>query len=77
MKNKKIIMFSILIIIFIVIYYMYTHISEINDLTISIKQQLYGEPINIQTGEINNQFFNINSEGKNAKSTTNGINKLC
>ncbi len=74
MKNKKIIMFSILIIIFIVIYYMYTHISEINDLTISIKQQLYGEPINIQTGEINNQFFNINSEGKNAKSTTNGIN---
>ncbi len=75
MKNKKILVFFFLMIAFISMYFIYTNVTYIKEITYSIKQELYGEPINLQTGQINNQFFNINNEGKNAKSTTSGINE--
>jgi len=37
--------------------------------------QKYEKPIDLETGIINNEYFNINSNGKNAQKTTDGINK--
>lgn len=74
MKRKIVILFCLIILIILFIF-IYCNMSYVKYIPYSIRQKLYGEPINKETGMINNQFFNINSEGKNAKSTTSGINE--
>ena len=39
-----------------------------------IKKQLFGNPINLETGMINNIFFGISSDGKDPERTRKGIN---
>lgn len=72
---KKAIKILIGILLVLGIYVALTHADEIQNLTYSVKTQIYGEPIDKETGLINNDFFSINGEGKNPNSTTKGINE--
>lgn len=47
--------------------------TQINELKKEIKIALYGEPIDDNSGIINNQYFGIKSDGTDAKQTTKGI----
>lgn len=73
MKRKKIIL--LLLIILIICFIFIANAVFKNNRVIGTSLEVYGQPINESTGIINNSYFNINSEGKNAKETTEGINK--
>ena len=72
MKIKKIVLIILFLMVLILVYI--TNFSQIQDY-IKINIQKYGEPIDIETGMINNKYFNINPNGKNAQKTTEGLNK--
>ena len=72
MKIKKIVLPILFLIV--LIWVCITNFSQIQDY-IKINIQKYGEPIDIETGIVNNKYFNINSNGENAQKTTDGINK--
>lgn len=72
MKIKKIVLPILFLIVLIGV--CITNFSQIQDY-IKINIQKYGEPIDIETGIVNNKYFNINSNGENAQKTTYGINK--
>ncbi len=75
MKKKKNIILTIVIlsIIAIIIICKNTHIVE--ELIENIKITRYGEPIDPETGLINNDFFGISDDFSNARKTTEGINE--
>lgn len=75
LKNKKKIIILLIFVIIVIIFV--TNIININyeSLKVEIRKKMYGEPINRETGVINNQFFGINSEGEDAQKTTEGINE--
>ena len=72
---KKTIKILICILLLLGIYFVLTYADEVQNLTYSIKIQIYGEPIDKETGLINNDFFSINGAGKSPNSTTKGINE--
>lgn len=75
-KKRKIVILSfIFIIIILLIIAFSTSIINIQDINENIRRGLYGEPIDLETGMINNSYFEINSNGENAKETTIGINQ--
>lgn len=75
MKRKK----TVFLIIFFFIVIIMTYITKKYDIIELYKeyylQKKYGVPIDFDTGLINNDYFQINNENNNAKSTTEGINK--
>ena len=78
LKNKKrIIMLFVITVIAIAFKINIININyeNLSDLDIEMKKRMYGDPINEETGIINNQFFNINNEGEDTENTTKGINE--
>ena len=72
MKRKfKIVLFIMILIIIVILISQKNFIAEVSS-KINVKK--YEEPINIETGEINNEYFNINSQGESEENTTNGLN---
>ena len=71
--NKKMSILIVLIIVIILIILSFMWRTNIKEIIEKVQIQNYGEPIS-ENGEINNAYFKINSEGKNAKETTKGIN---
>lgn len=76
MKNRRYIFLITLIIllIFTIVYCIGTNSKIVGEIGEQIKLAMYGEPIDLNTGEINNEYFAINREGSNEKETTKGIN---
>lgn len=74
LKKRNIIFLVILLILILILGTRDNNIiyNGISDFLIS---RMQGKPINEETGIINNEFFNINSQGKNPEDTTNGINE--
>lgn len=70
--KKKIVLLIIFILIICIIYAIVSGVSQ--NMFFYIKRQMFGEPINKETGLINNNFFGISSDGKNPKQTRVGIN---
>ena len=68
-KIKVILIFFIICAIFI-----FFESSKMETMIEKIKIQSFGNPID-ETGLINNQYFYISNNEKNAKQTTDGINK--
>lgn len=73
--RKKIIIIIIIIVFVSTICFIINRENEVNELYYYIKKQFYGEPINLETGLINNNFFQISKEGKDATKTRKGINE--
>ena len=72
-KRKVIIVFVIIILLLITcICIGIKNIREFTNNT-NILSAIYGDPIDLNTGIINNEYFNISSNGKNAKDTTEGL----
>lgn len=73
-KRRKIILVSISIIILMIICFL-TRIIDIRAIinNTNMHSAMYGDPIDLDTGIINNEYFNINSNGENAKDTTKGL----
>lgn len=71
-NRKKLIFIFLVLIIFAII--LKPNIRKIvsNE---EILKQIYGEPIG-EDGTINNSYFGIEINGKNAKDTLDGINKV-
>lgn len=75
-KKRKIVILSfIFIIIALLVIAVSTNIINIQQINENVRKSLYGEPIDLSTGIINNEYFNISSNGTNAKNTTDGLNK--
>lgn len=78
MKNnkRKIIACSLIFILVILLIIGFSsNIINIQQIDENIRNRLYGEPIDLESGIINNEYFNINKDGTNASETTSGINK--
>lgn len=76
MKTKKVlILVCLLLVIILVILLLNNKNIIMNSISNNLIRMMNEEPINKETGLINNTFFNINSQGKNAEETTKGINK--
>lgn len=71
LKHKKIILIILILIFFFLLLMVFS--GQIMIIWDKINIRLYGEPINTE-GIINNKYFGINNEGKDAKKTTQGIN---
>lgn len=67
------ILFILLIIILLIMQVKYKKITLYTNAM--IERMTSSEPINLDNGEINNEYFMIDSEGRNANETTKGINK--
>ena len=63
-KKKRIINYSIIIsvIILLLIIAFSTNVVNIREISENVRRQLYGDPIDLETGLINNEYFGINSE---------------
>lgn len=71
-RRKKLAIIILLLIILIVFGIM--NLSKIQ-YYVKTNIQKYENPIDLETGIISNEYFNIDSNGKNAQKTTDGINK--
>ena len=76
-KRKRIIDYGIIIvlIILLLIIAFSTNVVNIQKISENVRRQLYGDPIDLETGLINNDYFGISSDGKNAEETTKGLNE--
>ncbi len=74
-KNKKLIFLLLILIILFIIFYINSTGFNYKNVYLESAKGMNGEPIDKETGLINNRYFNINAQGKNAKETTEGINK--
>lgn len=70
---KKRIVFNLIVVIILIAIISNNRII-INEIKTEIVK-LTEEPINIETGTINNRYFNIYGDGKNSEETTRGINE--
>lgn len=59
----------------IIIFYIIIKPDSIKQIKYYYLEKIYGQPIDIETGIINNDFFNIDSTGKECVNTTKGINE--
>ena len=77
MKRKKGFFCIIVLIIIAIIIGIVANANRENlkNIYYEVKKQLYGDPIDIETGMINNSFFDIFSDGSNATRTRKGINE--
>ncbi len=71
-KNRKKLIFVFLVLIIFAIILKQNIRKIVNNE--EILKQIYGEPIG-EDGTINNSYFGIEINGKNAKDTLDGINK--
>lgn len=69
---KKRFVFSLIVVIILIVIILNNRIT-INTIKTEIVK-LTEEPINSETGTINNRYFNIYSDGNNPEETTKGIN---
>ena len=69
-KNKKII-FSIIILLLLLLAF---PITEYIKQTPFYKLQMYGEPIDLKTGMVNNAYFGFSANGDNITEATAGVN---
>ena len=74
-KNKRKIISIVLLLCLIIIIFVLHSKNSLEEIVEKVAIQLYGEPIDLETNIINNRYFNIQSNGTNAKATTEGINK--
>ena len=65
----------LVIIVIIICGMFFLHGETIKKIDYDVRKSMYGEPINIENGMINNEFFDIRKDGTNAKQTTDGINE--
>ena len=65
-KRKRIIDYSIIIavIILLLIIAFSTNVVNIQEISENVRRQLYGDPIDLETGLINNEYFGINQKSK-------------
>lgn len=76
MLNKKLFFYLLVILIILFIVLNFNRISFIYESVYSqIVEGMNEEPIDKETGLINNQYYNINSNGEYSNETTNGINR--
>lgn len=76
MKKKRKLLFAFVMIAGILLcIFLLSHNEKIQNIRENTRKLLYGDPIELSTGIVNNQYFGISSEGKNATQTTEGINK--
>ena len=78
MKNKKrriLILSFIIMIIAVLIIGFSTNEITIQQIDENIRRNLYGDPIDLETGMINNEYFKISNDGTNATDTTKGLNE--
>lgn len=73
-KNKKKISIFLILLFLMIIVVIILQNNFIIETASQIMVQQYENPINLETGEINNNYFNINSIGKQEENTTEGIN---
>lgn len=74
--NKKVKMIlSCILLIIVIIMMLYMNRKTISEMYEKDRISKYGEPIDINTGLINNKYFEISNDGTNADKTTKGINK--
>ena len=71
--KKKIFIFITFITIIIIVAIL--NIDNINSWRFEYRIRKYGQPINIETGLINNEFFGISSNNSNSTKTREGINE--
>ena len=74
MIKKKYLVLILLIAVLIGIAYIFFSPEILEIIEENIRKSMYGEPINLETGEINNEYFSINAEGENPSQTAKGIN---
>ena len=75
MKKRIILIVIILFILIIGILLASTNKQILENIYYETRKQLYGEPIDANSGLINNEFFNISSNGTNATDTRKGLNE--
>lgn len=73
-KRKIIILGIILVIIVLLVIAFSTKIMDMQQINENIRKNLYGDPIDLETGLINNEYFKIENDGTNPVETTNGLN---
>ena len=74
-KNVKTIFTILLILLIIIIMCGFLLRKNIQQQISILKEQFDGEPIDLNTGIINNSYFNISKDGTNSEQTTKGINR--
>ena len=75
--SKLIFKSCLLFLIIVLMIYIYKNMDDIMYKLTPVEslKEIYGNPINEETGTINNAYFNINSNGEEAENTTKGINR--
>jgi len=73
-KLRKI-LFVIVILLIIFYILLKTNIINVGKIEEYVLKQMYGEPIDLTTGIINNNYFKIKMDGTDSENTTKGINK--
>lgn len=74
--KKRIILIGIILFTLIVVILLISIDKQVvENIYYDAKKQLYGEPIDIDSGLINNKFFNISSNRTNASETRKGLNE--
>lgn len=61
-KKKLIILGFIFIVSILIVIGISSDIINIEEINENVRKSLYGNPIDLETGIINNKYFNINSE---------------
>ena len=74
-KNVKTIFTILLILLAIIIICSFLLRGNIQHQINILKEKFDGKPINLNTGIINNEYFNISRDGTNSEQTTKGINR--
>ncbi len=74
-KSVKTIFAVLLILLTIIIMCSFLLRRNIQQQINILKEQFDGEPIDLNTGIINNNYFNISKDGTNSEQTTKGINR--
>ena len=75
MKKTGKILLLIVGILFLFIFSCLISSESIEDVYFQFKRQLYGEPIDLESGVINNNFFGISLNASDAEQTRKGINE--
>ncbi len=73
--KRKIIFITILFVFIILVLLFFSNTNRLMNIYYKIKEKFYGQPIDLQTGLINNEYFNIQKDGTDATKTRKGINE--
>lgn len=73
--KKRIMIIGFILIILVIIFLILFQNNFVRRTASNLFVRKYEEPINPETGEINNEYFNINNEGNEEDNTIKGINE--